>query len=633
MSHYTLAALRAAAGRPRCSVALAALVALPLWLLPQSESAAGDQARFGERVEATTSALFISAPGHGGHGRVYVLEQASGRWHVQQVIDPESLAAGSGFGSALASEGSLLTVGEPGSGSILVYRRTSGIWSREARLRDDRNPSLGGSVDVSGSTIVAGAPDQGSATIFVREEKASDDPWTIGARLQPSDGASGFGAAVAIDGDRVVVSQAGTTSGSTHRGALHLFERDEDGWGRGETIASGSSTGDGFGRAIDLLGDTLLVGAPNARRAYVYTRDDARWRRSAQLDATLGADSAFGNAVSLSARAGSAQVQAVVGAPLASVGSRREAGAATVYFGRGSDWHDAGTLSPINQLDAHSGWDVAASGSRVVVGIPDLGRAGEEGGGVALYETDVTTGWSLSDVLDADTPIASGAPIIDPTVALVFDEGQSASLRIRLNDPDTAIDALVVLAQSSDESVLEDRNISVNDAPGGRRLDLDPDSDAHGTFALIVRVSDGGSVTSRRVPVEIRAVNDAPAFELAADPNLPPRPGRGERWLPDFIRGFDPGPREFGQSILEALLQKTSDPAGVVVDATLHPSASGETAHLSLKLSGRSGTAHFSARVRDSGGVADAGRDLSPWRTFSVSVQTDPDTLLLDGFE
>lgn len=131
----------------------------------------------------------------------------------------------------------------------------------------------------------------------------------------------------------------------------------------------------------------------------------------------------------------------------------------------------------------------------------------------------------------------------------------------------------------------------------------------------------------------IEAVNDAPSFRLGASPVFAPRPDAAPRRLQDFVRDFDPGPRESGQSVAEGLLQETADPAGVVHGAAVIPSADGRTAHLSLSLSGRAGTASFDLRIRDSGDSGNGGKDLSAVHEFSVTVASDPGAVFFDGFE
>jgi hypothetical protein len=615
---------------PTTRLRIALFAGAALWL--PLALAATDHARFGERVALQADTLLVGAPEQDGSGRVYVLAYDASGMRLQQRIDPDVPCAGCGFGSSVAIDGMRMAVGEPGSGSVFVYRYEQGIWLREARLRDAQNPALGAAVAISGESVVAASADGRPATVFVRDALEPEHPWLMQARLLPDGEHAHFGTALAIDGDLVAVGDPEPNVGGGGRGTIHVFERDADRWSDATLLARGDVAGNGFGRAFALLGDTLVAGVPGAQRAHVFTQDGTRWLRSATLLPARTGDSQFGASVALSTSVSSEQLLAVVGAPLAANATRRETGLAQIHRGRGDSWSAGRVLLPTQEREAHAGWDVAATGTLAAIGMPDLDLDGVDRGGVAVYTTEGDEG-SLPVTVDADAGISDDAPVIDEVAPLVFDEGASATLRLRLDDPDTALDALAVAVQSTDPDVLDDTEILVRDALGGRRVDLAPDADAHGEFALVVLAGDGRSVATRRVPVQIRAVNDTPTFGLAANPVFGPRPGTAPRMLSDFVRDFDPGPREAGQVLVSGLLLETADPAGVVNDAALIPSVDGTTAHLALSLSGRAGSANFDLRIRDSGGIDNGGEDLSAVRRFTVTVLADPAALFFDGFE
>ena len=605
----------------------AALLACAASWTPHATAAATDHARFGERVALEADTLLVGAPEQDGSGRLYVFAHEAGAWRLQQRIDSDTPCAGCGFGISVAIDGARMAIGEPGSGSVFVYRHEHGLWSRETRLRDAQNPALGAAVAISGDSVIAGGADGRPATVFVRDAQAPEHPWLMQARLAPDGEHARFGSALAIEGDLVVAGDPAPRAGA--RGTIHAFERDDDDWSDADLLAQGDAVGDGFGQSLALLGDTLLAGAPGARRAHVFTREGTRWRRSASLQPLHSGDGQFGTSVALSAISDSQELYALLGAPLASNGARREAGMAQLHLGRGANWSAGVPVQPTDEREAHAGWDVTVTGELLAVGIPDMDWDGVDRGVVAAYS--VAGGEPAG--LDAEAELADDAPVIDEIDALAFDEGTDASVRIRLDDADTSTDALTVLVQSTDPEVLDDEEIEVRDAAGGRRIDLDPDPDAHGGFALVVLAGDGRSVATRRVPVLIRPVNDEPAFEIGPDPTFTARPGSTPRTLPDFVRDFQPGPREAGQTIAAGLLQEVADPDSVVNDAAIVPSADGRTAHLALSLSGRAGTARFELRIRDSGGTANGGDDLSAARSFTVTVAADPAALFFDGFE
>ena len=73
------------------------------------------------------------------------------------------------FGSAVAADGDTVVVGAPGhdlpapeTGAAYVFVRAGGVWTLEAKLSPVGPPPItgfGGSVSVSGDTVVVGSQD------------------------------------------------------------------------------------------------------------------------------------------------------------------------------------------------------------------------------------------------------------------------------------------------------------------------------------------------------------------------------------------------------------------------------------------------------------------------------------------
>jgi hypothetical protein len=119
-----------------------------------------------------------------------------------------------------------------------------------------------------------------------------------------------FGVAVAVSGDTVVVSAPGRTVGANEgQGAVYVYGLSGGSWVLQATVtASDGATGDLFGAAVALQGDTLVVGARDrpvdgARQAgtvYVFTRSGGVWTQRAELTAPHPVENGwFGNAVCL----------------------------------------------------------------------------------------------------------------------------------------------------------------------------------------------------------------------------------------------------------------------------------------------------------------------------------------------
>ncbi len=140
-----------------------------------------------------------------------------------------------------------------------------------------------------------------------------------------------FGSSLAISGDTIVVGAPWEqTAGKTYAGAAYVFERDGDQWGRQRLVPSIVVERDHFGQAVDIDGDTIVVGAPHSPlpwsthpgRAFIFERNGTNWQQKALLEAVDGLrQELFGTEVSLHGN------RAAVSAPSARIGDSLQAGA------------------------------------------------------------------------------------------------------------------------------------------------------------------------------------------------------------------------------------------------------------------------------------------------------------------
>jgi uncharacterized repeat protein (TIGR01451 family) len=246
-------------------------------------------------------------------------------------------------GAAWASPEGLLNAGA----AYVFVRDEMGMWSEQAKLTASDKAAgdlFGLSVGISGDTVVAGAPnanpdmvaDAGAAYVFVRDAVGN---WTEQAKLTAFDKAVGdvFGGSVGISGDTVVVGAPGADPDMLNAaGSAYVFVRDEMGmWTtQAKLTASDKAASDLFGDSVGISGDTVVVGAPladpdmlaNAGAAYVFVRDGVLWTEQVKLTASDKAvDDRFGNAVGINAPT------VVVGAVFADPNGLTSAGAAYVY--------------------------------------------------------------------------------------------------------------------------------------------------------------------------------------------------------------------------------------------------------------------------------------------------------------
>ena len=163
------------------------------------------------------------------------------------------------------------------SGAVLVYQRRNGTWQHEAYLKAYRTASrLGSSVAIDGDVIAAGAWGEDAAYLFRRIPDGGDGRWisggdaVVGGDTVPGDG---FGTAVAVSGDTLVV---GAPWHDNSAGAAYVFRRDEGGaWIQEACLkAQNAEAGDWFGTSVAVEGEYVVVGAPSENSASVTDAND-----------------------------------------------------------------------------------------------------------------------------------------------------------------------------------------------------------------------------------------------------------------------------------------------------------------------------------------------------------------------
>lgn len=404
----------------------------------------------------------------GWSGAVYVFVRTDGVWTQQAYLKASNTDSEDLFGSAVAVSGDTVVVGaweEDGnatgvngnasnnsatrSGAAYVFTRTTGVWSQQAYLKASNTGAgdrFGISVDVAGDTIGVGASHEDSSTTGIDGNQAdnsaadsgavyvfkrSGGTWSQQAYVKASNTGSGdaFGGAVALSAETMVVGARSESSNATgvngsqgdhintpSSGAAYVFTRSGEVWSQ-QAYLKASNTGalDNFGTAVDVDGDTVVVGAyreasnatgvnaplsggsgtqadnsvQDSGAAYVFTRSSGTWSQQAYLKASnTGTYDYFGTSLAVNGdtlvvgapwEAGNATG---VNAPLSggsgtqADNSANAAGAAYVFA------RSAGTWSQLAYLKASNTQAIDFFGVSVAVdGITILAGAGYEDGG------------------------------------------------------------------------------------------------------------------------------------------------------------------------------------------------------------------------------------------------------------
>jgi len=311
-------------------------------------------------------------------------------------------ATGDAFGVEVALDGDVAVVGASGAdiagaanqGAAYVISRSDGLWSAQQKLQafdGAAGDQFGIDVAIDGTTAVVGAwraevgsaVDQGVAYVFVRNAMGV---WLSQAKLTAFDGAAGdgFGFAVSISADTILVG----APQAANSGAAYVFLRSGTAWTQqAKLVAADGAAGDGLGHSVAVSGDTALLGArgdtvgavTNQGSARVFARAGGVWSAQATLLAPDGvAGDSFGEAVALAGDV------AVVGAHFDDVAGVADAGSAHAFERSGTQWrHTAQLVSGDGALFDLFGSAVAIDGSRIVVGAYAADPGGQTDQGAA----------------------------------------------------------------------------------------------------------------------------------------------------------------------------------------------------------------------------------------------------------
>jgi choice-of-anchor B domain-containing protein len=286
------------------------------------------------------------------------------------------------YGAEVAAGEHEVFVAEPDHvtrpGMVYVLGRdSSGGWTpRQTLAAENGSPQdgFGAAIAVDGDRLIVGAPGldsgRGRVVVFSRDP---DGRWHPTGEWQPPDRAMvGFGAELAIDGEWALVGAPLTGDG---RGAVLPYRQTADGWVPGDPLPHPiDEDGTLFGFALALDGNRALVSAPIAENrsgaVFGFHVDDAdAWHAAGALEATaVVPNTMFG--VSLAADDG----LLAVGAPFAGL-----------LFGRvhlyregatPGSWTEIGTVTPADGTrGGQFGVAVAVTEDTLWVGAPGMDAA------------------------------------------------------------------------------------------------------------------------------------------------------------------------------------------------------------------------------------------------------------------
>jgi hypothetical protein len=375
-------------------------------------------------------------------GRVLIRVDASGARYplridpfVQQAKLTATDAATGAMLGAVAVSGNTIVAGAPTTsingnidqGAVDVFAKSPGGWANATQTAEltasdgASGDDLGGSVAISGNTIVAGAPQgdlggtgPGAAYVFV-EPAGGWVNATQTAKLTASDGvvADYFGISVAISGNTIVVGAPSATVGvNSFQGAAYVFVKPAGGWVNAaqtaKLTASDGAAGDGFG-SVAVAGNTIVVGAPGAApgeseggtvspgAAYAFVEPAGGWGNATQTAKLTASDGVAGDGLGSSVAVSGNTI--VAGAPNVTIGGNTSQGVVYVFLEHARGWANTTQSAKLTAYDGatndHLGESVALSGNTIIAGAPrgtDL--HGDPVQGAAYVFVEHAGGWA-----------------------------------------------------------------------------------------------------------------------------------------------------------------------------------------------------------------------------------------------
>ena len=266
---------------------------------------------FGQALAIEGDTLAVGSPGYGlnmqGIAFVFERDRSNNSWSLAAQLDPPSTITFF-FGESVAVSGDTVIVGSYGQLVAIYERNASGAYILDTVLPPGPELLFGSAVGLDADTLAVGAGSAGAGpgSVYVFErDLGGPGNWGTAAVVTSSSPvvADNFGTSLALDGDRLAVgslSWPGT--------GVHVFERNAGGanaWGLLSEIRDPAAPS-GFGRQLDLSGDTLIVSASEASATGGFSQTyspgpdpSAAWILTGEFFPEAGTTSPIGEAVAI----------------------------------------------------------------------------------------------------------------------------------------------------------------------------------------------------------------------------------------------------------------------------------------------------------------------------------------------
>lgn len=252
---------------------------------------------------AILAALRVSASAYGQQAHPPVVNARPAWAQLAKLTSSQLYPYGVGYSVAIS--GNVIVVGAPYGQFVSLYVMPPSGWGsmvETAILTASDEPlcgSFGWSVAIVGKTVVVGdpstycPPQTGAAYVYVEPAAGWSGTLTENAKLTASDAVSGdsVGNSVAVAGTSIV---AGAPYQASGLGAAYVFTEPPGGWVNATQTAkltpSDGLAMEDFGLSVSASGNVIVAGAPNRMiganqyqgTAYVYVEPSGGWSNATQ---------------------------------------------------------------------------------------------------------------------------------------------------------------------------------------------------------------------------------------------------------------------------------------------------------------------------------------------------------------
>ncbi len=439
---------------------------------------------FGMGVAISGDTVVIAAPENGGKGAVYVYEKPANGWITTDSFTAK-LTASDGitddeFGSGVAIENDTIVIGagandEKGddAGAVYVYEKPASGWITTSNFTAKLTASdagiedrFGNNLAINNDTIfvgVSGDDDKGdgSGSVYVYQKPASG--WSTSslftAKLIASDGAAGdgFGRAIAVSGNIIVIGAMGDDDKGGNAGAAYIYEKSAIGWVTTSSFAAKLTASDGgatqnFGNDVAIDGNVVVIGAQYdddkglfSGSAYVYQKPFFGWfttdKFTAKLTASDGATTdTFGHTVNISG-------ETIVITALFENDKGQNAGAVYTYKRPIGGWvtteaFEVKLTASDGAANDNFGEAVAMNNHTIVIGSPFDDDEGDKSGSAYIFTEpapEILVAGNHQEIVDGDSsPDVSdhtdfGSILINTTIENTFTISNTGNQPLSIN--------------------------------------------------------------------------------------------------------------------------------------------------------------------------------------------------------